>query len=67
MHNIESMYVLDAIDELVVELTGFLLAQPFAPHDEVEQFATLNEFHHEEEVAGSLDDLVQLDYVGMAD
>ena len=67
MDYVEPMDVFNTVDQLVVELAGFLLAQSLALYNVVEQLAALNELHHKEQVTRGLDDFVELDDVGVPD
>jgi len=58
--------VLDARDQLLVELARLLLLQTRVPHDVVEQLAAVGVLHDHEELLLGLDDLVQLDDVVVA-
>jgi hypothetical protein len=58
--------VLDARNQLLVELARLLLLQTRVPHDVVEQLAAVGVLHDHEELLLRLDDLVQLDDVVVA-
>eukprot|EP00354_Favella_ehrenbergii_P007088 CAMPEP_0170455612 /NCGR_PEP_ID=MMETSP0123-20130129/3522_1 /TAXON_ID=182087 /ORGANISM="Favella ehrenbergii, Strain Fehren 1" /LENGTH=138 /DNA_ID=CAMNT_0010718815 /DNA_START=2532 /DNA_END=2948 /DNA_ORIENTATION=+ len=58
--------VLDAADELPVELGCLGLVQTSISDDEVEKLAPVGMLHYHEELLLSLDDLVKLDDIGMA-
>ena len=57
--------VLDARDELEVELAGLLLRQPSVPDDVVEQLTATAVLHDHVELLFSFNNLVKLNYVGV--
>ncbi len=65
MHDSYFMEVLYSWDELEEHAWGLGFLDAFASDDIVEQFSLLHELHHQEELLGSLDDLVQLDNIGV--
>ena len=67
MDDAELMQVLDASDELPEELAGLMLLQPFLFHYHLEELPLGHVFHDQEKLLWSLDDLVELDDVGMPD
>lgn len=67
MHNIQLVQILNARDDLVEELAGLGLFDPLVFNNEIKELAARSIFHYQIELLGSLNDLVQLDDVGMAD
>ena len=63
--NPQLVQILHSCDELPKELTGLMLLQPFLFYYQFEELPLRDVLHHQEELLGSLDDLVQLDHVGM--
>lgn len=61
------MDILDSTDDLLEYSAGIPFVHPLLLHDVVEQFPALHVLHHQEEMFGRFDDLVQLDDVGMPD
>lgn len=67
MHNTQLMNILDGVQQLVVHLRSLEFVYSPVLDDVVKQFPVLHVLHHEEEVFGSLYDLVKLDDVGVSD
>lgn len=67
MANTTLVQILNAADELPVKLGSLRLVQPSISDDEVEQFTTVGMLHDHEEFFLSLDDLVQLNDIGVSD
>ena len=61
------MDVLDAADELEVELAGLFLGKSGVPYDVVEELSAVAVFHDHVEFLLGLNDFVQLDDVRVAD
>lgn len=61
------MDVLDAADELEIELTGLFLRQSSVTHDVVEELAAVAVLHDHVQFFFCLDDLVQLNHVRVTD
>jgi len=59
----EPVYVLDAVEDLLEELAGFLLLEPLSLHDLVEEFTPTSLLDEEEEFVVILNDLLELDDV----
>lgn len=64
---VEVVHVLDAGDDLLVELAGLFLLQFGVLDDVVEELSTAGVLHDQVELLGRLDDLVQLDDVRVPD
>lgn len=61
------MNILDAADELLVHSNCSLLVKPLVANDVVEELAVLAVLHYQEQLRLGLDDLVQLNHVGVTD
>ena len=60
------MEELDSRDYLVIKSTGFFLRETVFAHDVVKELATAGIFHNQEDACLCLNDLVQFNYVTMA-
>ena len=67
MHNIQRVNILNSGHDLLKELAGFLLGYTRLLDDVVEEFATAGKFHDQVELARSLNDLVELNDIGVPD
>lgn len=61
------MTVLDTADDLIKYLTSFILIHSLLLDDVVEQFSSTKELHDQEKIFWRLNDLIQLDDIGMTD
>jgi len=67
VHDAELVQILDSTNDLLEELAGFCLLKLLLLDDVVEELATADELHDQEELLGRLDDFEKLDDVGVAD
>lgn len=65
MANTQLVDILDSANEFLKQLTSVFLSESLILHDNVEQLATVYEFHHEVEVFFGFNDLVDLYNVGV--
>ena len=66
MNDAQLVQVLDAANYLLEELTGLGLLELLLFDDVIEQLATTNVLHDKEQLLGRLDNLKELDDVGMS-
>lgn len=65
MNNSIFMDILNSRQNLLHKLDGFLLIESFSLDDIIEQLSTLCIFHYKVNVGFRLDDLIELDDIGM--
>ena len=66
MYDSKFVYILNSTYDLFEDFACLFLSHSFLADYIVEEFSILHEFHHQKEVFWGLDDLIQLNYVGMA-
>jgi hypothetical protein len=59
------MTVLDTADDLIEYLTSFILIHSLLLDDVVKQFSSTKKLHDQEKIFWRLNDLIQLDDIGM--
>ena len=57
MHDPQLVYILDAVDQLLVEAARVVFLDARICNDKVEQLAAARVLHHEVQLLGRLDDL----------
>jgi hypothetical protein len=67
MDDVESMDILNPCDDLLEELAGLFFFNSIVRNDVFEEFTATGILHDQIELAGGLDDFVELDDVGVAD
>lgn len=67
MADFDLVQVLNACENLVEKATGFLVGQSLLLNDQIKQFTIRHEFHNQEQLPRSLNNLVQLHNVRMSD
>jgi hypothetical protein len=67
MHDAKFMEVFNAADDLLEKFACLWFLELLLLHDVVKEFTSTHELHNQEELFRGLDDLEQLDNVGMSD
>lgn len=67
VNNFQFMTVLDTADDLIEYLTSFILIHSLLLDDVVKQFSSTKKLHDQEKIFWRLNDLIQLDDIGMTD
>lgn len=67
MNYIKLMHVLNSGNDLLIELACFLFFKFCVLHYVIEKLPSTRVFHDEVELLGGLDDLIELNDVGMTD
>lgn len=67
MHNAQLVQILHSADDLLKELAGLSLLQFLLLNDVVEKFTSTDELHDQEQLLGCLNNLEELNDVGVPD
>lgn len=67
MNDVEFVHVLDALNDLSEEFTGFAFLEAFLFDNLFEKLAFRDELHDEEELLWGFDDFIELNEIGVAD